>query len=53
MGKDQFELIFEHVFEEAVDESYQLSTPIPIPDFFIKQSWDAIRKHIEEQDEAN
>jgi hypothetical protein len=47
MSEDQFEQIFEHEFEEAVHESFQLAPPIPF--FTIKQSWSTISKHIEEQ----
>jgi hypothetical protein len=47
MSEDQFEQIFEHEFEEAVLESYQLAPRVP--SFTIKQSWNTISKHIEEQ----
>lgn len=46
MPKDQFELIFDHLFEEAVQESYELAGQLPLR---IKDSWESVSKKIEEQ----
>jgi hypothetical protein len=51
MKKEQFDLIFEHLFDEAVQESYKLAPSAPF--FTMKQSWETIRKDIEEQSKAN
>jgi hypothetical protein len=51
MSKEQFEVLFEHIFEKAVQESFQ-DTP-PIPSITIKQSWESISKNFDEQPKAN
>jgi hypothetical protein len=51
MSKEQFDVLFEHVFEEAIHESYQDAPPIPT--ISIKQSWLSIQKNFDEQPKAN
>jgi hypothetical protein len=51
MSKEQFDVLFEHVFEKAVNESYQDAPPIP--SITIKQSWANIQKNFEDQPKAN
>jgi archaellum component FlaF (FlaF/FlaG flagellin family) len=51
MSKEQFDVLFEHVFEEAVQESFQDAPPIP--SITIKQSWVSILKNFDEQPKAN
>jgi hypothetical protein len=51
MSKEQFDVLFQHVFEEAIRESYQNAPPIPF--ITIKQSWASIQKNFNEQPKAN
>jgi hypothetical protein len=51
MSKEQFELIFDQVFEEAVQKSLELTPPTPSQS--IKKSWETISKNIEQYCKAN
>jgi hypothetical protein len=51
MSKEQFDVLFEHVFEKAIHESYQDAPSIP--SITIKQSWESIQKNFDEQSKAN
>jgi hypothetical protein len=51
MSKGQFDVLFEHVLEEAIHESYQDAPQIPT--IIIKQSWLSIQKNFDEQPKAN
>jgi hypothetical protein len=50
MGKDLFEQDFKHIFKEAVHESYELGNNLR--NISIKDSWEAIRLKMEEQNTA-
>ncbi|MBP1993266.1 hypothetical protein [Paenibacillus eucommiae] len=51
MSKDHFDLIFERLLEEAVQENYNQIQPMS--SFAMKKSWEAIHRSIEEQGKAN
>jgi hypothetical protein len=51
MSKDQFDILFEHLFKEAVLKSYQEAPSIPT--IAIKHSWESILKNFDEQSKAN
>jgi hypothetical protein len=50
MSKEQFDLVFDHLFEEVVSESFLLDFPVPSRN--LKDSWEAVSKHIEDQKNA-
>jgi hypothetical protein len=50
MSKEQFDLVFDHLFEEALHESYQLE--LPVSSRILKDSWKNVSKHIEDQRNA-
>jgi|GEM_PF-3279828 len=51
MAKDKLEELFEHLFEEAVHESFEGA--LRLSEISVKLSWESISKKIDEQRRPN